>query len=200
MITAPNRVRIWASQLAANDLPPTCAMSGRPAETWRKFTFRTPPASTYALLVLIVFGVLGLILGAIIASAVSLRASGHLPLTRSSSRTASLVQWIPNVLIVGGFALITLIVAAAIANVDAGDSNASALGGIGVLLAFITLVVGFVGRLVFMPLVLPRARVEAVPGYVDRVVELRNVHPNFATAVLQRQQAPVSQAQIAQSK
>jgi hypothetical protein len=32
-------VLIWASQLRANDFPPVCAMSGRPAQTWRQFYF-----------------------------------------------------------------------------------------------------------------------------------------------------------------
>lgn|GEM_PF-2904422 len=37
MSAEPSGVAIWASQLAANDFPPVCAMTGRPAETWREF-------------------------------------------------------------------------------------------------------------------------------------------------------------------
>ena len=54
MDSRPDRVQIWASQLAANDFPPVCAMTGRPAETWRKFRFATPPDWAYALLALVV--------------------------------------------------------------------------------------------------------------------------------------------------
>jgi hypothetical protein len=45
--------------------------------------------------------------------------------------------------------------------------------------------VGFVvGYLVVRPLVGPRATVmEQQPGYYDKLVELRNVHPAFVTAV-----------------
>ena len=56
MINRPDRIQIWASQLAANDFPPVCAMTGRPAETWRKFRFATPPDWAYALLALVVLG------------------------------------------------------------------------------------------------------------------------------------------------
>jgi hypothetical protein len=56
LIAHPDRVQIWASQLGANDFPPVCAMTGRPAELWRKFNFSTPPRWAYALLVLIVVG------------------------------------------------------------------------------------------------------------------------------------------------
>ena len=49
MIYPSNRVQIWASQLAANDFPPVCAMTGAPAEAWRKFTFsKTPPWAFWA--------------------------------------------------------------------------------------------------------------------------------------------------------
>ncbi|HVH63982.1 MAG TPA: hypothetical protein VNA65_10320 [Candidatus Dormibacteraeota bacterium] len=173
-------------------------MTGRPAETWRKFTFRTAPDWTYALWILIIFGLLGIILAAIIARAVSLKASGHLPLTRSSSRIAVLAQRIPISLVIGGIALITLIVVAAIANVGANNSNLAALGAIGVLLGIFALVAGLVGLLV-APWLLPRARVAELPGYRDRVVEFRNAHPNFVTAVLrqhqERQAQPTGQVQ-----
>ena len=66
MVTQPDRVQIWASQLAANDFPPVCAMSGQPAETWRKFKFATPPTWAYALLVLVCLGGIGIILYAVV--------------------------------------------------------------------------------------------------------------------------------------
>jgi hypothetical protein len=49
---------------------------------------------------------------------------------------------------------------------------------------------GLVGRLVVTPLVIPRAKVmEAAPGQSDRIVELRNVSPVFARAVIEQQQS-----------
>src|SRR5260221_2481988 len=95
MVNRSDRVQIWASQLAANNFPPICAMTGPPAETWHKFRFSTPPPWAYALLVLVVFGGLGLIVGAIVMSAVAQKARGFLPLTRNSSRLVWLAVWIP---------------------------------------------------------------------------------------------------------
>jgi hypothetical protein len=61
---------VWSSQLAANDFPPICVMTGAPAETWRKFRF-------------------------------SRGATGHLPLTRASSRKVAVARWIPVALVIG---------------------------------------------------------------------------------------------------
>ena len=93
---------MWSSQLAANDFPPVCAMTGAPAETWRKFRFSTFPSWAVALLPLICLGLLPLFLGLYL---VSRRASGRLPLTRASSRRVALASWIPAVLILGSFVL-----------------------------------------------------------------------------------------------
>ena len=78
-------------------------MSGAPAETWRKFRFATAPRWTYALLALICLGLLGLVVGIVVSAAVSRRASGYLPLTRSSSRAVALASWIPAGLVIGAF-------------------------------------------------------------------------------------------------
>ncbi len=187
MIDRPDRARIWASQLYRGEFPPVCAMSGRPAETWRRFNFSTPPAWTYALLVLVCLGLLGLLVYGVIVSAVSLRARGHLPLTRSSRRAANLATWGPAGLILGSVAVMTAVIAAAAGNVDAGDPNAAGIGAILFLLSLFALLGGLIGRLVIGPLVVPRGKVEEVPGYAERIVELRNVHPAFAAAVKQAQ-------------
>ena len=94
-----DRVQVWASQLAANDFPPVCAVTGAPVETWRKFRFSTPPPWAYAFLGLIALG----------------------------------------------------------------------------------------------PLVSIRAKVTMQPGYYDKLVELRNVHPAFVAAVNQMHQARMAQ-------
>jgi hypothetical protein len=165
-------------------------MTGRPAETWKKFKFATPPDWTYALLILVCLGGLGFIAFTIVVAVVSQRASGFLPLTRSSSRTVTLAFWIPVVL------LITWPVSWAIAvifRLSSSDPTASAIAGVSFWLGVLFLVAGLIGRLVVTPLISPRAKVrELAPGQNDRIVELRNVHPLFVAAVVQRQQAAAS--------
>lgn len=160
-------------------------MTGRPAETWRKFTFSTAPTWTYALLALWCLGLLGILISVIITGAVSLRVGGHLPLTRSSRTIANLASWIPNSLILGSIAAITAVAAAAFANVDAGDPNAGAVAGITFLVSIFALVVGLVVRLFIAPFIVPRGKVEEVPGSLERIVELRNVSPAFVAAANQ---------------
>jgi hypothetical protein len=162
-------------------------MTGRPAETWKKFKFATPPDWTYVLLVLVCLGGLGFIVFTIVVAAVSQRASGYLPLTRSSSRTVTLAFWIPLVLLI---AWPICWVLAWIIGSSSSDSTASAATGVFVWLGILFLAAGIIGRLVVTPLISPRAKVrELAPGHTDRIVELRNVHPLFVAAVLQRQQA-----------
>jgi hypothetical protein len=181
------KVQVWASQLWANDFPPICAMTGRPAETWKKFKFATPPDWTYALLVLTCLGGVGFIAFTIVVAAVSERASGFLPLTRSSSRIVTLAYWIPLAL------LIAWPICWVGALITAGDPNASGTTAALVWLGIFFLLAGMVGRLLITRFVSPRAKVrELAPGQSDRVVELRNVHPLFVAAVLQRQQAAAS--------
>ncbi len=183
MIGPTDRVQIWASQLAANDFPPVCAMTGRPAQTWRKFTFSTPPQWAYALVALVCLGAIGLILAAVVTYAVSERATGHLPLTRASSRTAVLAFWIPIGLIIAS--PLSWIIAIPFAS----DSQSGAFAvffflGLGLLFA------GLLGRLVVTPLISPRGKVYPVqPGYYDRIVELRNISAGFVMTVRQSQQA-----------
>ena len=116
----PDRVVVWASQLAANDFPPVCAMTGAPAETWRKFRFSTAPAWAAVFLLLLCTGV-GLLIVFLAIYLVSRRASGYLPLTRASSRRVGLASWIPAGLLVGGF----VVVVAAAVTAGAGSSTST---------------------------------------------------------------------------
>ncbi len=185
------KVQVWASQLWANDFPPVCAMTGRSAETWKKFKFATPPDWTYALLILVCLGGLGFIAFTIVVAVVSQRASGFLPLTRSSGRTVTLAFWIPLTLLIAWPVFWAL---AATLAFSSNDPTASAIAGVSFWLGVLFLVAGLIGRLVVTPLISPRAKVrELAPGQIDRIVELRNVHPLFVAAVLQRQQASASQ-------
>jgi hypothetical protein len=184
----PDRVQVWASQLAANDFPPVCAMTGRPVETWRKFTFSTPPSWTYALLPLICLGVFGVAIAAAVIYSVSERATGHLPLTRSSSRTVGLAIWVP----------VALLIASPVAWVLAfvfDSGSQSPVFPTFFLLGAALLLAGLLGRLVGTPLIIPRARVNPMQyGQYDRLVEIRNVNPAFVTAVRQHQHARYAQA------
>lgn len=166
-------------------------MTGRPAETWKKFKFATPPDWTYALLILVCLGGVGFIAFTIVVAVVSQRASGFLPLTRSSSRTVALALWIPLALLI---AWVTSWLIAAIFAFSSNDPTASAIAGASFWLGVFFLAAGMIGRLVVTPLISPRAKVrELALGQIDRIVELRNVHPLFVAAVLQRQQASASQ-------
>jgi hypothetical protein len=56
-------------------------------------------------------------------------------------------------------------------------------------------VAGLLGRLVAMPLICPRAKVNPIQyGQHDRLVEIRNVRPAFVAAVQQHQHARFAQA------
>ena len=191
MIQRSDRVQVWASQLWANDFPPICAMTGRPAETWRKFKFSTPPTWAYILLFLICLGGLGLIAYAVTITLVAQRASGYLPLTRTASQTVSLTTWVPGGLLIG---TVFLWFVALVVGIFATGSTASTVIGVLLILSVLTLLGGLVGRLVVKPLVCPRAKVmELAPGQTDRIVELRNVSAPFVDAVRRLQQGRAAQ-------
>jgi hypothetical protein len=168
-------------------------MTGAPAETWRKFRFSSPPPWAYALYVLVILGILGMIVAAALMSAVAQRASGFLPLTRGTLRLVGLAIWVPIGLMIGAVALWIVVPIAAVASIDATDPNAGTVAGLSLLLGALLLVVGLIGRLVVTPLVCPRARVTQPPGYYDKLVEIRNVHPAFVAAVNQMHQARAAQ-------
>jgi hypothetical protein len=185
-------VQVWASRLLANDFPPVCAMSGRPAETWRRFRFVTPPTWAYWLLLLICAGGLGFIAYAIAIAAVAERASGYLPLTRSSSRTVTLAFWVPTGLLILWVAAWVLTVVLAWTTTD---PNVTTVAWISFGLGFLFLAAGLVGRLLIAPFMRPRGKVMPMaPGANDRIVELRNVHPNFVSAVNQVQPARMARS------
>jgi len=162
-------------------------MTGRPAETWRKFKFATPPDWAYALLILVCVGGLGFIAFAIVMTLVAQRASGFLPLTRSASTTVRNALWIPVVLLIA--APVAWVLA-----LFAGSFSTNTTGIVLLWLGILFLFAGLVGRLLVTRLVCPRAKVmEAAPGQTDRIVELRNVHPLFVAAVLERQHGRAAQ-------
>lgn len=189
----PDRIQIWASQLAANDFPGVCAMTGKPAETWRKFRFATPPQWAYALLVLVCLGGIGIIVYAIVLSTVAQRASGFLPLTHAARRRVELAIWVPVGLLIGW--VVAWVVAVAVSPSPSDQSSGSGLAAAFFFLGLLFLIAGLVGRLVIMRFLVPQARVsEPQPGYVDKIVELRNLHPNFVQAVQQLHASRLAQS------
>lgn len=189
-VSAPDRVVVWSSQLAANDFPPVCAMTGAQAETWRRFRFSTAPGWAYAFLLLLCTG-LGFLIVFLAIYLVSRRANGYLPLTRASGRKVGLGIWIP-----GGLLLLTLLlwIAAIIVGGSSNDETTGAVAAVLLIISFVVLIAGLVGWLVIRRLIGPRGNVmERQPGAFDNLVEIRNVHPAFATAVLQWQHARAAQ-------
>lgn len=190
MVNRQDRVQVWASQLAANDFPPVCARTGAPAETWRKFRFATAPTWAYFFLILLCTGI-GLLPIFILMAVVSRRAAGHLPLTKSSSRTIGLATWIPGGLLIGTVALWVL---AAIVGSSSSDQTTGAIAALIVIFSAVTLLAGIIGLLVVRPLVRPRGKVmEQLPGQPDKLVELSRLHPVFVAAVNQMHAAQASQ-------
>lgn len=187
MIAQQDRIQIWASQLAANDFPPVCAMTGRPAETWRRFNFATPPTWAYALLILVCLGGIGIVLYAVVISLIAERAKGFLPLTRASSQRLTIYVWAVIALFLLSIALFVVGII-----VSSNDSSGAA-GGLlivgGTFMLLVTLI-----ALAIRPRLGPMARVSpAQPGQTDKIVELRHVHPNFVAAVQQQHAARAAQ-------
>lgn len=192
LVNRPDSVLVWSSQLRNNDFPPVCAMSGRPAETWRKFQFTTAPGWAYLFLILICIGI-GLLLIFVVMFAVSRRASGYLPLTHESSRSVARASS-------AGLALFLLVAVLWVLGIAVGvvagdDSAASTVSGILFALGLLALVVATAYWLLVKPRFGPQGKVMAKrPGEWDNLVELRHVHPAFVAAVQQHQQWRASQA------
>jgi len=177
-------VQVWQSQLVANDFPPVCAMTGAPAEMWRKFTFTNTPAWAF------MFGALG-------AAAFSRRVSGYLPLTRHASSRITRVRWLFVGLIPVG---ILFWVASAIASPgpNSSDGTASAISAFLFLLGLAAFFFSVVGILVGRNSFGPSARILDGRGQRELLVELRRVHPAFVAAVQQQQQARAAQLRATQ--
>ena len=150
----------------------------------------TPPTWAYSLLLLVCAGGLGFIAYAIAIAAVAERARGYLPLTRSSSRTVALSFWLPTGLLLAWVAAWVLTVILAWTTTD---PNVTTIAWVSFGLGFLFLAAGLAGRLLISPFIRPQGKVRPMaPGQNDRIVELRNVHPNFVAAVNQVQTSRVA--------
>jgi len=168
-------------------------MSGRPAEVWGRFRFVTAPewAGALHILPLLLTGI-GLVAIVLLTAAVSRRAGGWLPLTRSSRRTLRIVFCTFTGLLVGGIAAAFWGLGAIVLAPEMHGRQA-AMGLLLLVLGLITFILGAIAYLVVRPRVGPQGIVTAqwVRG-LGNVVELRNVHPVFALAVHQLQEQRVA--------
>ena len=168
MVNRPDRVQIWAAQLAANDFPPVCAMTGRTAETWHTFVFAGPLDWFAATLVIV---------GIRLLKPRVVR--GQLPLTNASRQTITLVETIARSLPI--LAILLLACGIAIAR-STSDADLSAI-------ARTLIILGVVAALLCVPALLlswvvPHGTVlDSPPGGLGRLIELRRVHPSFVAAV-----------------
>src|SRR5207245_7877321 len=131
-------------------------MTGRAAETWRRFTFATPPDWAYALLILVCIGGLGFIALAVVTALVAQRASGFLPLTRGSNRTVALATWAPVALLIGG--VVAWFAAGAI-GLPTNDPTAGTIAGVLFWVGLFAVAAGVGGRLLDVTVVFLRDKV-----------------------------------------
>lgn len=147
-------------------------MTGRQAETWRRFSFSTAPGWS--------FWVGGLLMAALTAR----RASGYLPLTKTSARNLRLFTW----------GLVGLLPLAAVLWITAAFVQSGTVAFTLVVFGMAAILVAVLGLAVVRRLYAPTGKVlEQEPGYYQSLVELNNVHPAFVTAVQQLQQMRAQQ-------
>ncbi len=175
-------VQVWQSQLVANDFPPVCAMTGAPAEMWRKFTFTNTPAWAF------LFGAIG-------AAAFSSRVSGYLPLTRQASKRITTIRWV-----FAGVAAAAVLfwIAGGVVLPSGDDQTRSTIAGVLFLLGFVAFIAGILGILLARSYYGPSARIIDRGRQPQPLIELRRVHPAFVAAVQQLQQARAAQFAAAQ--
>jgi hypothetical protein len=163
---------VWAVDLESGRLPNVCIKTGRPTGDRFSVRFATPPEWTALLLIGVLFGVIGLLPYAIIRSVLAVRARGRLPLSAG---------WIVALRLIGWGAWISAACGTAVAVTAFFLPGDAGLAGLIVGLALIVLAI--VGVAVY-GFVKPKAKVREAGIPPVRWVELRNVHPAFAAAVL----------------
>lgn len=156
-------------------------MTGATAETWRKFNFSSAPPYAFW------FG------GLIVAALMSRRASGYLPLTHASANKLRLSFWSLVALIPIG--AVVAFVGLTVAGASNGEGVGATIGVIAFVLGLAALLVGLIGLAIVRRTLGPTGKIfEPQPGQYQSLIELRNVHPAFVTAVQQLQQMRAQQA------
>ncbi len=162
-------VEVTAAALAEKRIPMVCAMTGAPADTWRRFRFATLPLNEW-------------MASGPFSIRNERRASGYLPLSRSSDTKLSLTAWVP----VGVGVLGVVASIAAVVLLQSSSSSTAAGGGLLLLAGLVLLSLGGGSLLVLKPLVGPQGRVKYLQGESgqhETIVELSRVHPAFVAAL-----------------
>jgi len=188
----PDRVVIWAAELARGMLPPVCVRSGRPAETALRYRFVSRSdgrlkenVEAYGdLLEVITGGALAVPPGAIDAIMAN-RVSGLMPLTRAQRRLVLVIRRAEALGLSGGVMVLAGIILAFTGLLPVVGVLLIAVGS---LLFLAEVLWMFTGR----PFFGPKGRVLEAPRGGDHIVELRRVHPDFAAAVRRMRAAAVA--------
>jgi hypothetical protein len=160
---------VTATELEGKRLPPVCAMTGAPSETWRRFRFATLPVSAWMSSGPFSFGS-------------ERSAIGYLPLTRRSAQRLALITWVPFGAIIIGTSVAAL---SAITGLQSSDSTVAAVAATLLFLGLMLLFCGGVALLLTRQIG-PQGKVrDAEPGAhrESKIVELSRVHPEFVAAV-----------------
>lgn len=157
-------VTMWARDFQNSNVPPVCAITGKPAECWQKFGFRSAPRGTE-----IPEAGLELVAGPVamlFAELVLLRAKGYLPLTRGMRRVVRVVRFIPAPVLVVGLVFTF--------SWDMFHSGTvSAIG-------FAVFVLAMPAGLLAKRRIEPQGSLVRINGIL--ILKLTNVHPNFVVA------------------
>jgi len=190
----PGRIVVSATQFAAGDFPPVCAMTGLPAETRRRFRFIRAPAWSFVFAFLMCVGI-GFLVSGILIFLVARKVSGYLPLTSASNQR---LNWALQ----GSAATLVVValmwIAAALLSTT-GSPLAQLTALLLVSFGLMAFLLGFTGLQVGLQILKPLYGPTAVilprqTGHADTWIELRNVHPVFVAAVEQMSAGRVSQS------
>lgn len=166
-------VSIWEADFRNGQVPKLSALSGVPAETTRKYTYRTAPGWTWAIIIAGILVGVGWIPGILIRLAVSKTAKVDMPLTERERTAANRkVQATWGLLLASLVAFVLSLVL----------PYPQFPTGLIFLLALLLFIAFAVALLILAPRIRPRASVaEPQPG--SKLLTVRDVHPDFALAV-----------------
>ena len=178
-------VTLFVSDFATGNLPPVCAISGRPGQVWGKFAFKNVPPRAQAVaggahVAALMAGAGAGFLGALIEDLSALRAKGYLPLTHRMWRVVRIARVGPGIAMVAG-----LLVAVA----GLGNTGPGAVSAVAFAVFLLAIPVGALVNRRFQP----RGTLGRVHGIL--MLKLTNLHPAFVTAELERQRKALEDGQ-----
>lgn len=183
MINPSVRLRVWKSQLEANDFPAICVFSGEPADAWWKFRAHSTYMWATPILLLLLLLVVGFVVDGPLLYLLARRATGRLPVKSKYARRLSRVTWISAAVL--GVAVLMFI--AASSTHITGNVALDLLAAVALFTSLPVAIVGLAGvqlglQLLWNPLA-PQGRVlKRQPGDPDSIVVISNLHPAFVAA------------------